>query len=50
MQESNITIDANNNCDIDSKKLANLAEGTDYSDAITKHQLDSATIDKHDNN
>lgn len=27
----------------------NVAEGTDFSDAITKHQLDSAMIDKHDN-
>lgn len=32
------------------KKLTNLAEGTDYSDEITKHQLDSAMIDKQDNN
>ena len=32
------------------KKLANMAEGTASSDAITKHQLDTAMIDKHDNN
>lgn len=33
------------------KKLKNLAEGTGYRDAITKHQLnDSAIIDKQDNN
>ena len=28
------------------KKLANMAEGTASSDAITKHQLDTAMIDK----
>ena len=27
-----------------------MAEGTASSDAITKHQLDTAMIDKHDNN
>ncbi|CAH3131269.1 unnamed protein product, partial [Porites lobata] len=32
------------------KKLANVAEGTASSDAITKHELDTAMIDKHDNN
>ena len=32
------------------KKLANIGEGTPSSDAITKHQLDTAMIDKHDNN
>ena len=32
------------------KKLANMAEGTVFSDAIRKHQLDTAMIDKHDNN
>ena len=32
------------------KKLTNVGEGTSNSDAITKHQLDTAMIDKHDNN
>ena len=32
------------------KKLANMVEGTASSDAITKHQLDTAMIDKHGNN
>ena len=30
-------------------KLTNVTEGTVPSDAITKHQLDTAMIDKHDN-
>ena len=38
---------ANNNYDIESnkQKLVNVAEGTASSDAITKHQLDTALID-----
>ena len=32
------------------KKLAKVAEGTASSDAITKHELDTSMIDKHDNN
>ena len=32
------------------KKQANTGEGTTSSDAMTKHQLDTAMIDKHDNN
>ena len=31
------------------KKLVNVAKGTASSDAITKYQLDTALIDKHDN-
>ena len=31
------------------KKLTNVAEGTASSDAITKHQFDTALVDKHDN-
>ena len=42
-------MDANNNYDIENRKLTNVAEGTASSDAITKHQLDTALIDKHDN-
>ena len=42
-------LDANNNYDIENRKLTNVAEGTASSDAITKHQLDTALIDKHDN-
>ena len=33
-------LNVNSNYDIDNKKLTNVAEGTDNSDAITKHQLD----------
>ena len=32
------------------KKLANVGEGISNSDSITKHQLDTAMNDKHDNN
>jgi len=32
------------------QKLANIGEGTASSNAITKHQLDTAMIDKHDIN
>ena len=32
------------------KKLKNVGEGTASSDATTKHQLDTALIDKHNNN
>ena len=32
------------------KKLTNVGERTASNDAITKHQLDTAMIDKHDNN
>ena len=32
------------------KKLANVAEGTAFSDAIKKNQLDTAMIGNHDNN
>ena len=42
-------MDANNNYGIENRKLTNVAEGTASSDAITKHQLDTALIDKHDN-
>ena len=32
----------------ENRKLTNVTEGTVFSDAITKHQLDTAMIDKHD--
>ena len=32
------------------KKLKNVGKGTASSDVITKHQIDTAMIDKHDNN
>ena len=32
------------------KKLKNVGEGTASSDVITKHQIATAMIDKHDNN
>ena len=44
----NLTSDGN--YDMVNKKLANVGEGTASSDAITKHQLNTAMIDKHDNN
>ena len=40
-----ITINYNN----ENRKLTNVTEGTVPSDVITKHQLDTAMIDKHDN-
>jgi len=43
-------LDANNNYNIENLKLTNVAEGTASSDAITKHQLDTAMIDKYDDN
>ena len=47
-------LDANNNYDIENRKLINVAEtftnaGTTSSDAITKNQLDTAIGNKHDN-
>ena len=46
---SGLKLDANNNYDIENSKLTNAAEGTTYSDAITKNQLDAAIGNKHDN-
>ena len=43
-------MDANNNYDIENRKLTNVGEGTASSDAITKRQFDTAMTDKHDNN
>lgn len=40
----------NGNYDLNVKKLTNIAEGTVSNDAITKHQPDTAMIDKRDNN
>ena len=47
-------LDANNNYDIENRKLVNVAEtftnaGTTSSDAITKNQLDTAIGNEHDN-
>ena len=39
----------NGNYDIENKKLTKVAEGTDNSDAITKHQLDAGLNTKIDN-
>ena len=44
----NLTLDGN--YDMVNKILTNVGEGTSNSDAITKHQLNTAMIDKHDNN
>ena len=43
----NLTSDGN--YDMVNKKLANMAEGTASSDAITKNQLDTAVGNKHGN-
>lgn len=43
------TLTSDGNYDMVNKKLANVAEGTASSDAITKHQLGTALIDKHGN-
>ena len=40
---------ADGNYDIDNRKLTKVAEGTDNSDAITKHQLDTGLNTKIDN-
>ena len=40
----------NGNYDLNDKKLTNIAEGTVSKDAITKHELDTAMIDRRDNN
>ena len=42
-------LSADGNYDMVNKKLINVAKGTASSDSITKHQLDKALIDKHDN-
>ena len=41
---------ADGNYDLVNRKLTNVGEGTSNSDAITKHQLETAMIDKRDNN
>ena len=43
------TLIADRNYDMVNKKLANVAEGTTSSDAITKNQLDTAVGNKHGN-
>ena len=43
------TLIADGNYDVVNKKLANVAEGTTSSDAITKNQLDTAVGNKHGN-
>ena len=35
-----LKLDSNNNYDIQQKRLANVAEGVDSNDAITKHQME----------
>ena len=37
------------NYDMNNKKLTNVDEGTSSSDAVNKHQLETALNDKHDN-
>lgn len=50
VEAGGLTLDANNNYDIENRKLVNIAEGTLSNDAITKHQLDTTLIDKHGKN
>ena len=45
-----LNLTSDENYDMVNKKLKNVADGTSNSDAFTKHQLDTAMIDKHDNN
>ena len=47
IQAGVLKLEANNNYDTENRKLRNVTEGTVSSDAITKHQLDTAMIDKH---
>jgi len=50
IQSSGLKLDSNNNYDIENRKLTNVADGTDPNVAVTKNQLDTATVNKHDNN
>ena len=46
--QTGFKLDANNNYDMQQKRLANLAEGVDISDAVTKHQMEVGLSSKSD--
>ena len=46
--QTGFKLDANNNYDMQQKRLANLAEGVDAADAITKHQMEVGLSSKSD--
>ena len=46
--QTGFKLDKNNNYDMQQKRLANLAEGVDSSDAITKHQMEVGLSNKSD--
>ena len=46
--QTGFKLDANNNYDMQQKRLANLAEGVDAADAITKHQMEVGLSNKSD--
>ena len=46
--QTGLKLDTNNNYDIQQKRLANVGEGVDGSDAITKHQMEVGLATKSD--
>ena len=46
--QTGFKLDANNNYDMQQKRLANLAEAVDAADAITKHQMEVGLASKAD--
>ena len=46
--QTGFKLDKNNNYDMQQKRLANLSEGVDAADAITKHQLEVGVANKVD--
>ena len=46
--QTGLKLDANNNYDIQQKRLANVGEGVDDSDAVTKHQIEVGLATKPD--
>ena len=46
--QTGFKLDANNNYDMQQKRLANLAEAVDAADAITKHQMEVGLSNKSD--
>ena len=48
LTQTGLKLDSNNNYDIQQKRLANVAEGVDNDDAITKHQMEVGLSTKPD--
>ena len=46
--QTGLKLDANNNYDIQQKRLANVGEGVDGDDAVVKHQLETGLYSKAD--